>query len=67
MCGYFNWFDEQMCERSKYFIHDLKSKVTPLEDDLKICTAEMIRLEEALRVGRRMKPNDIASGYQPCL
>lgn len=54
-----------MCDRSKCVIHDLKSKITNLEDDLKICIAETKRLEEALRIERMKKLNVIEAGYQP--
>lgn len=66
VCGFFDWFDEQrMCDRSKYVILDMKTKLTKLEDDLRICNAEINRLEEDLRTSRMMKLNVVPAGHQP--
>lgn len=44
-----------MCARSKSLVSDFKDKVTRLETEIEICTAEVNRLEEELRAERRVR------------
>ncbi|CAL2274372.1 unnamed protein product [Prunus armeniaca] len=34
-CGYFDWFDPQMCARSKMIIHGLLNRINKVNDELK--------------------------------
>lgn len=46
-----------MCDRAKYLISDLKNKINRLEKELQICNADLSRLEEELKVERRVRRN----------
>lgn len=46
-----------MCDRAKYLISDLKNKINRLETELQICNAYLSRLEEELKVERRVRRN----------
>lgn len=46
-----------MCDRANYLISDLKNKINRLEKELQICNADLSRLEEELKVERRVRRN----------
>lgn len=46
-----------MSDRANYLISDLKNKINRLETELQICNADLSRLEEELKVERRVRRN----------